>query len=175
MAILGCNFDINFCQTLAPGSSLSNTLRTKLHAWNETSIIVEFVVKFIWQHNLPIGFYGTFKMSPERLNFWCSKGKKWDPPETPKLKVREVSQIGFWNISWQPTFVPSFSQIGWPQLLAPGTLSQIMTLNWFLGFYIQFTCHHITTTYLMVYLLSEYTQKHFTECTNVSNQTFHHA
>ena len=31
MAILGCNFNINFGQTLAPGSSLCNTLRTKLH------------------------------------------------------------------------------------------------------------------------------------------------
>ena len=28
----GCNFDINIDQTLAPGSSLSNTLKAKLHA-----------------------------------------------------------------------------------------------------------------------------------------------
>ena len=76
MAILGCNFDINFGQTLAPGSSLSNTLRAKLHACNESSIIVIFIVKFIWQHNLPVGFYGTFKMTPERLDFLYSKGKK---------------------------------------------------------------------------------------------------
>ena len=129
MAILGCNFNINFDQTLAPGSSLCNTLRTKLHAWTESSIIVEFMVKFIWQHNLPVGSYHTFKMPPGRLDFWCSKGKKWDPPVTPKLKVREVSQSGFWNISSHPTSVPSFSQIGWLQLLAPGTLSQTMTLN----------------------------------------------
>ena len=111
MAILGCNFNINFGQTLAPGSSLCNTLRTKLHAWTESSIIVEFMVKFIWQHNLPVGSYHTFKMPPWRL------------------EVREVSQSGFWNISSRPTSVPSFSQIGWPQLLAPGTLSQTMTLN----------------------------------------------
>ena len=129
MAILGCNFNINFGQTLAPGSSLCNTLRTKLHAWTESSIIVEFMVKFIWQHNLPVGSYHTFKMPPGRLDFWCSKGKKWDPPVTPKLKLREVSQNGFWNISLYPTSVPSFSQIGWPQLLAPGTLSQTMTLK----------------------------------------------
>ena len=87
--------------------------------------IVEFMVKFICQHNVPVGSYHTFKM----LDFWCSKGKKWDPPVTPKLKVREVSQSGFWNISSHPTSVPSFSQIGWPQLLAPGTLSQTMTLK----------------------------------------------
>ena len=63
---------------------------------------------------------------------FCTQGAKNEtPPETLKLKVREVSQIGFWNISWQPTSVPSFSQIGWPQLLAPGTLSQTMTLNTF--------------------------------------------
>ena len=39
-----------------------------------------------------------------------------------------MSQSGFWNISLYPTSVPSFSQIGWPQLLATGTLSQTMTL-----------------------------------------------
>ena len=54
-----------------------------------------FIVKFIWQHNLPVGFYGTFKMTPERLGFLYSKGKNETPPETLKLKVREVSQIGF--------------------------------------------------------------------------------
>ena len=121
MAILGGNFDINFSQTLAPGSSLSNTLRTNLRAWTESSIIVQFIVKFIWQHNLLMAFYGTLKMSPGRLDFWCSKGKTWDAPKTPK--VREVSQSGFWNTSLHPTSVPSFSQIGWPQLLAPGTVS----------------------------------------------------
>ena len=63
---------------------------------------------------------------------FCTQGAKNEtPPETLKFKVREVSQIGFWNISWQPTSVPSFSQIGWPQLLAPGTLSQTMTLKLF--------------------------------------------
>jgi len=40
-----------------------------------------------------------------------------------------VSQIGFSSISFHPTSVPSFSQIGGPQLLAPGTLSQTMTLK----------------------------------------------
>ena len=114
MAILGCNFNINFDQTLAPGSSLCNTLRAKLHAWTESSIIVEFMVKFIWQHNLPVESYHTFKMPPWRLDFWCSKGKNWDPPVTPKLEVREVSQSGFWNISSHPASVRSFSQIGWP-------------------------------------------------------------
>ena len=105
MAILGCNFNIIFDQTLAPGSSPCNTLRTELHAWTESSIIVEFMVKFNWQHNLPVGSYHSFKMPPGRLDIWCSKGKKWDPlpspphpPVTPELTVREVSQSGFWNI-----------------------------------------------------------------------------
>ena len=129
MAILGCNFNINFDQTLAPGSSLCNTLRTKLHAWSESPIIVEFMVKFIWQHNLSVESYHTFKMPPWRLDFWCSKGKNWDPPVTPKLEVREVSQSGFWNTSSHPASVRSFSQIGLLQLLAPGTLSQTITLK----------------------------------------------
>ena len=130
MAILGCNFNISFYQTLFPGSSLCNTLREKLHAWTESSIIVAFMVKFIWQHNSPVGSYHTFKMPPGRLDFWCWKEKKRDPPVTPELEVREVSQSGFWNIPSRPTSVPSFSQIGWPQLLAPGTLSQTRTLKW---------------------------------------------
>ena len=129
MAILGCNFNINFGQTLAPGSPLCNTLRTKLHAWTESSVIVEFMVKFIWQHNLPVGSYHTFKKAPGRLDFGAQRLKNETPPVTPKLKVREVSQSGFWNISSHPTSVPSFSQIDWPQLLAPGTLSQTMTLK----------------------------------------------
>ena len=55
-----------------------------------------FIVKFIWQHNLPVGFYGTFKMTPERMDFFVLKEQKMrTPPETLKLKVREVSQIGF--------------------------------------------------------------------------------
>ena len=98
MAILGCNFNINFGQTLAPVSSLCNTLRTKFHAQTESSIIVEFMAKFIWQHNLPVGSYGTFKMPPGGLDFSCSKGKNETPPPppvTPKLKVKEVSQSGF--------------------------------------------------------------------------------
>ena len=77
MAILGCNFDINFGQTLAPGSSLSNTLRTKLHPRTESSIIVEFIVKLIWQHNLSMGSYGTFKMPPWKAGFLeVLKGQK---------------------------------------------------------------------------------------------------
>ena len=72
MAILGCNFDINFGETLAPGSSLSNILRTCING-KFYSIMVESNVKSIWQHNLPMDFYGAFKI-------WCLKGKKWGPP-----------------------------------------------------------------------------------------------
>ena len=100
MAILGCNFDINFGQTLAPGSSLSNTLRTKLHAWNESSIIVVFIVKFIWQLNLPVEFYGTFKMTPERLDFLCSKGKKWGPPPPCNSKTESQRSQPNWRLKY---------------------------------------------------------------------------
>ena len=99
MAILSCNFDINFGLFLAPGSSLSNSLRAKLHALNESSIIVIFIVKFIWQHNLPVGFYDTFKMTPKGWIFCPQRAKNEPPPEALKIKVREVSQIGFSNIS----------------------------------------------------------------------------
>ena len=95
MAILGCNFNVNFFQTLAPGSSLCNILGTKLHERTESSIIEEFIVKFIWQHNLPVGSYHTFKMPPGRLDFGAQRATNETPPVTPKLKLREVSQSGF--------------------------------------------------------------------------------
>ena len=79
MAILGCNFNINFGQTLAPGSSLYNTLRTKLHAWTESSIIVEFMVKFIWQH---------FQNVPWKAGFLVRKGQKMRPPCNSKTKTQ---------------------------------------------------------------------------------------
>ena len=75
MAILGCNFDINFGETLAPGSFLSNILRTCING-KFYSIMVESNVKSIWQHNLPMDFYGTFKLLSRRLDFRCLKGKK---------------------------------------------------------------------------------------------------
>ena len=80
MAILGCNFNIHFGPTLAPGSSLCNTLRTKLHVRTESCIIVEFMVKLIWQHDLPVGSYHTFKMSPWKAGFLVLKGQKMRPP-----------------------------------------------------------------------------------------------
>ena len=88
--ILGYNFNINFDQTLAPGSSLSNTFKTKLHAWTKSFIIAESMVKFIWQHNIPVGFYGTVKMTLRKLDFWCSKGKQWDTPWNSKTKCQRI-------------------------------------------------------------------------------------
>ena len=130
MAIWGCNCNMNFGQPLALSSSLCNTLKTKFHAWTESSVIVEFMVKFIWQHNLSWGLMALSKCPLEDWIFGAFKRAKNEIPlVTSKLKVSEVSQSGFWNISSHPTFVPSFSQIGWPQFLAPETLSQTMTLK----------------------------------------------
>ena len=72
-----------------------------------------------------------FTNLPWKTGVLVLKGQKMRPhaPETPKLKVTEVSLSGFWNISSHPTSVPSLSQIGWSQLLAPGTLSQTVTLK----------------------------------------------
>ena len=68
--ILSGDFDLKFDLTLAPGSSLSNYLRTKLFLWSRNSTIVESMVRFIRQHNLPMEFYSTFEMPPRGLN--CS-------------------------------------------------------------------------------------------------------
>ena len=59
--------------------------------------MVEFMVKFIWQHNSPVGSYGTFKIPLGRLgkNDTLPRPPSPPPPVTPKLKVREVSQSGY--------------------------------------------------------------------------------
>ena len=108
MAILGCNFNINFDQTLAPGSSLCNTLRTKLHTWTESSIIVEFMVRFTWQHNLPVGSYHTFKMAPGRLDFWCSKGKNETLPGNSKTKSQRSEPKWLLKYLITPDFCAKF-------------------------------------------------------------------
>ena len=127
MAILGCNFDINFGQTLAPGSSLSNILRTCVNG-KFYSIMVESNVKSIWQHNLPMDFYDAVKMPSRRLDFWFLKGKKWGPPSwNSKTKSQRGEPKWLLKCLITPSF--SFSQIGWPQLLAPRTLSQTVTLR----------------------------------------------
>ena len=41
------------------------------------------MVKFTWQHNLPVGSYCTFKMPSGRLDFWCSRAKNDTPPPPP--------------------------------------------------------------------------------------------
>ena len=53
------------------------------------------------------------------------------PPVTFELKVREQSQLGFWNISIRPTSGASFVKIGRPTFSTSGTLSQTMTLKTF--------------------------------------------
>ena len=76
MAMLGCNFNINLGQTLAPGSSLCNTFGTKS--------LLAFMVKFIWQHNLPVGSYGTFKMPPRMLDAErATENEKKNTPHPP--------------------------------------------------------------------------------------------
>ena len=82
-----------------------------------------------WAAQFTSGVLWHFQNAPWKAGFLVFKGQKMRPPVTPKLKVREVIQSGFWNISSHPTCVPRFSQIGWPQLLARGTLSQTMTLE----------------------------------------------
>ena len=49
--------------------------------------MVEFMVKFIWQHNLLVGLEGWI--------FGAQRAKNETPTVTPKLKVREVSQSAF--------------------------------------------------------------------------------
>ena len=87
--------------------------------YGQIHLAAQFTSGVLWQ----------FQNAPLKAGFLVLKGQKLRPPVTPELEVREVSQSGFWNISSQPASVRSFSQIGWPQLLAPGTLSQTMTLK----------------------------------------------
>ena len=68
MAIWGCNFNINFGQTLAP-----------------QFILAQFTSGVLWH----------FQNAPWKAGFLVFKGQKMRPPVTPKLKVREVIQSGF--------------------------------------------------------------------------------
>ena len=74
---------------------------------DETSIIVQSMVKFSWQHNLSIGFYGTFKMSPGRLDFWCSK-EKMTPPAPPSRNSKTESQRSEPNWRLKYLIAPNF-------------------------------------------------------------------
>jgi len=47
-------------------------------------------------------------------------------PESFELKVRELNQIGFWNISLRPISGAIFIKIGRPTFPTSGTLSQTM-------------------------------------------------
>ena len=83
MAILRGNFNMNLAIWI---------WRTKLHTWTERSIIVEVMVKFTWQHNLPVGSYCSFKMPSGRLDFWCSRAKNETPPLPPPRNSKTKSQ-----------------------------------------------------------------------------------
>ena len=126
VAILGCNFHINFCPRLCFVQNLEGKVTCMKWKLYYSRVHSQIHLKAQFTNWVSLHFQNV----PWKGGFLVLKGQKMrPPPETPKLKVREVSQIGFWNISLHPTSVPSFSQIGWPQLLAPGTLSQTMTLK----------------------------------------------
>ena len=86
--ITGIKLNDKLDQFLAPGSYLCNTLRTKLHAWTKSSIIVEFMVTFIWQHNLPVGSYHTFKMPLEDYIFVAQRAKMRSPCNSKTISQR---------------------------------------------------------------------------------------
>ena len=84
--------------------------------------------KFIWQQNLLVGCYGTFKMPPGRLDFWCPKGKKRDPPNSkPKSQRSELKWL--WKYLKTPNFCVKFQPNLLTTTFAPGTFSQTMTLE----------------------------------------------
>ena len=128
MVILGCNSNINFDQTLVQGSSLCNTFKVTCTKWKHYYSRVHGQNTF----GSTIYHWGLITLSKCPLEGWifgAKRAKNETPPVTPKLKVSEVSQSGFWNISSHPTSVPSVSQNGWPQIFAPGTFSQTMKLK----------------------------------------------
>ena len=159
MVILGCNSNINFDQTLAQGSSLCNTFKVTCTKWKHYYSRVHGQIHLAAQLGLTTGVLSHFQNAPWKAGFLVLKGQKIRPPPpppvTPKLKVSEVSQSGFWTISSHPTSVPSFSQNGWPQIFAPGTLSQTMTLKVIskngerlqFVFYRQFMCYVFTSVF----------------------------
>ena len=66
------------------------------------------MVKFIWQYNVQVGSYGTFKMPPGRLDFWFSNGKKWDPPCSSKTKSQRSEPNWLLKYFITPNFCAKF-------------------------------------------------------------------
>ena len=118
-------------------TSRARELRYYSRVHGQIHLVAQFTSGVLWH----------FQNSSWKAGFLVLKRPKMRPPPviiTPKLKVWEVSQGGFWNISSHSTSVPSFSQIGWQQLLAPGPLSQTMTLKMMLfGFPLK---HYVRVT-----------------------------
>ena len=129
MAILGCNFNISFGQTLAPGSSLCNVLRTKLYAWTESSVIVE-----LRSNSLGSTIYQCVLMALSNcpLEGWIISAQR-AKNETPcNSKTKSQRSEPKWLLKYliTPNFCAKFQPNRLqPQLLAPGTLSQTMTLK----------------------------------------------
>ena len=58
------------------------------------------MVNFIWQHNSLVRSYGTLKMRPRRLDFWCSKVKKRDPPSPCNSKTKRQRSEPKWLLKY---------------------------------------------------------------------------
>ena len=71
--------------------------------------MVEFMVKFIWQHNLTVGSYGTFKMPPGRLDFSLAlKRQKREPPCNCKTKSQRSEPKWVLKYLITPNFCAKF-------------------------------------------------------------------
>ena len=118
IAILGCNFNSNFGQTLAPGASLCNILGTKLHGWTESSIIVEYGQIHL-AAQFTSGVLSHFQNAPWKAGFWCSKGKKWDPPCNSKTKTQRSESKWFLKYLIIPNFCAKFQPNRLPKTFGP--------------------------------------------------------
>ena len=86
---------------------------TKLQTLTESSIIVELMVKFIWQHNLPVGSCSTFKMRSGRLDFWCSRAKnEIPPPPSCNSETKSQRSESKWRLKYliTPNFFAKFQR-----------------------------------------------------------------
>ena len=91
-----------------PGKEVANSFGSTIYQW---------------------GLITLSKFPLEGWIFGAERAKNEPPPCYSKTKSQRSEPKWLWNISSHPTSVPGFSQIGWPQLLAPGTLSQTITLK----------------------------------------------
>ena len=70
------------------------------------------MVKFIWQHNLPVGLFWHFQNAPLKAGFLVLNGKKMRPPPPRNSKTKRQRREPKWLLKYliTPNFCAKFQR-----------------------------------------------------------------